>query len=305
MAVNTQKLLPASTSSALSIKTSRISVFPNQKENGGALVKSNKGALSKDILQLKTRVLKLQGQVESNRKENQKEQDIKRRNEEKEGSKKREKKLEAKPGLKGIELPNIVANLPGGSIVDAIKRYLGFTLLGWLVGKYDVLMPKLEKFLKVAKPVFEGLVGATESIFKGVYSFVETGYKAYDTVSAGIKKLGGEGAEKTFNDFSSHLNKLLNGVIIASTLIISTTPKPNKPKGKQGPPPVTGAGAATPAGLPGGRPLPPGVKQGTDVARAITGRERDAARLAAQAERFRKAADLRAGVAAAAPKAAG
>lgn len=242
MAINTQKLLPASTStSALAVKTSRIAVSSGSKEKGGALVRSDRGALSRDILQMKTRVLKLQGVVESNRKENQKEQDVKRRNEEKEERKKREKKLEAKPGLKGIGLPNVVANLPGGSIVSAIKRYLGFTLLGWLVGKYNELGPKLEGFMKVAKPAFEGLVFATESILKGVYTFVETGYKAYDTINTGIKKLGGVGAEKTFNEFSGHLNKLLNGAIIASMLIISTAPM--RPKG--GPKGPTGAGGGT------------------------------------------------------------
>lgn len=231
MAVNTQKLLPASKSGGLALRTSRITVTPKEKERGGALVKSEGGGLSKEIFQMKTKVLKLQGAVNKNNKENQKEQDDKRKISEKEERAKREKKFETR-GVKGIGLPNIVSRLPGGNIVDMIKRYLGFTFLGWLVGRYDELMPKLEKFMSIVKPVFEGLVFVTTSITKGVYAFVESGYKAYDKVSGLLKENFGANAEKTFNDFSGHLNKLLSGAIIAAMLVASTAPK--GPKGLPG-----------------------------------------------------------------------
>lgn len=242
MAVNTQKLLPGSKTSALAVRTSLIP--SGKKQKGGSIVKSEGGGLAKEILQMKVKVLKLQGEFDKNKKLNQQEQDSKRKSEEKEKRSKREKNLEKRDG-KGVNLPNVISKLPGGSIVDAIKRFLGFTFLGWLVGKYEVLMPKLEKFMSVAKPVFEGLVYATGSILKGVYGFVEAGYKAYDSVSAQIKAIGGEDAEKTFHNFSSHLNKLLNGTLMAAMLIASTSPggKPGKP-----------------GRMPGGKPgrMPPG-----------------------------------------------
>lgn len=219
MAVNTQKLLPVSKSSALAVRTSKISVG---KEKGGTLVKSEGGVLAKEIVKMKVKIIKLQGEVDKNRKLGKKEQEDKRKSGEKEKKEKREKQLEKKgPEL---NLPNVISRLPGGSIIDTIKRFLGFTFLGWLVGKYEQLMPQLEKFMSLTKPVFEGLVFATESVIKGVYGFVETGYKAYDKVSATIKQIGGENAEKTFNEFSGHLNKLLNGTLIAAMVIASTSP---------------------------------------------------------------------------------
>lgn len=252
MAINTQKLLPPSKSGALTVKSSKISLKPSvsslalrdekDEKKGGSLVKSERGVLSKEILQMKKKVLKLQGAVESGKKENQKEEEGKRKVKEKEERGKREKKLEG--GIKGISIPKVTPSLPGGSIVDMIKRYLGFTFLGWLLGKYEELMPKLEKFMGIAKNVFNGLVFTVDAVVKGVFAFVDAGYKAYDTITSSIKKLGGENAEKIFSDFSGHLNKLLNGAIVAAMLLISTAPK--KP-GKPTRPTPTAPGGSKPA----------------------------------------------------------
>ena len=242
MAVSTQKLLPGSKSSALAIRTSKITILSQNKEKkGGSLVKSESGALSKEILQMKKNVLKLQGSINKNDKADKKETDDKRKSSEKEERVKRERKFESRNlNLKGINLPNVAANLPGGSLVDMIKRYLGFTFLGWLVGRYDQLMPKLEKFMGMAKSVFNGLVFTIDAVSKGIFGFVDAGYKAYDKISSGIKSLGGVNAEKTFGDFSSHFNKLLNGAIVAAMLLMSTSPK--NPKGTTGPSGAMGGG---------------------------------------------------------------
>jgi uncharacterized protein YcfJ len=241
MAINTQKFLPASKPNALAIRTSKINV---DRKNIGPLVKTEEGVLAKEILKMKVKIINLQGEVDKNKKLNQKEQSDKIRNQEKEKRAKREKKLESKDG-KGVILPNVISRLPGGSIVDAIKRYLGFTFLGWLVGKYETLMPQLEKFISIAKPVFDGLVFTTSSILKGIYGFVEAGYKAYDSVSATIRQVGGENAEKTFHDFSNHLNNLLNGTLMVAMLAVSTAPK--APVG-------TASGVAKVKGFGGNRP---------------------------------------------------
>jgi uncharacterized protein YcfJ len=248
MAINTQKLLPSSTKKSSesnlilarkSVKNN-LSIVPAQffaksedsEKRGGALVKSERGALTKEILDMKVKVLKLQGAIDKNKKLDDKEKENKRKAEDKEKKSKREQKLEQRD-TPNIKLPNLISRIPGGSILDTIKRYLGFTFLGWLVGKYEQLMPILEKFMTISKPVFEGLVFATETILKGVYGFVDAGYKAYDKVSETIKKIGGEDAEKTFNEFSSHFNKLLNGTLIAAMLIAGSTPN-KKPGLKPG-----------------------------------------------------------------------
>ena len=264
MAVTTQKLLPGSKSSALAIRSSKIIVSSKDKDDdkiekkkkGGALVQSEGGGLSKEILQMKKNVLKLQGSVDKNDKADKKEQDDKRKSSEKEERVKRERKFELKGlNLKGIGLPKVAANLPGGTLVDMIKRYLGFTFLGWLVGKYEQLMPQLEKFMSMAKSVFNGLVFTIDAVTKGIFGFVDAGYKAYDKISSGIKSLGGENAAKTFNDFSNHFNKLLNGAIVASMLLMGTaSKKPNAPKGPSGSAPRGSSGGVRPAPGMGGRP---------------------------------------------------
>lgn len=223
MAVNTQKFLPPSKSGTLSIRTSKISVSPRTSGKGGQLVGGG-GSLSKEILQMKVKVLRLQGEIDRNIKFNKKEQDDKRKVDEKEKRSQREKQLEKKDGFKGVNLPNVIDKLPGGSIIDTIKRFLGFTFLGWLVNKYEILMPQLEKFMSLTKPVFEGLLFTTEAIAKGVFGFVESGYKAYDALSSTVKKIGGEDAEKTFTQFSTQLNGLLNGTFMLAMLVASTSP---------------------------------------------------------------------------------
>ena len=256
MAVTTQKLLPGSKSTALAVRTSKIIVAPKDKEKkGGALVKSEKGGLTNEILRMKKNVLKLQSSVDKNDKADKKEYDDKRKSTEKEERSKREKKFELKGlNLKGIGLPKVAANLPGGTLVDMIKRYLGFTFLGWLVGKYEQLMPQLEKFMRMAKSVFNGLVFTVDAVIKGVFGFIDAGYKAYDKISAGIKSLGGENAEKTFGDFSNHFSKLLNGALVAAMLLMGTASK--NPKGSAG---LSGGAVRGGSGKPSGqiKSLPP------------------------------------------------
>ena len=108
------------------------------------------------------------------------------------------------------------------------------------------------EFGKVLEPVGKFVEGFAKNILKGVVDFVEFGYKAYDQTRDFVKQIGGEGAQKTFDDFSKNLNLLLNGAIGAAMLIASTSPgKPGKP-GRPG----------SPGKMPGGKPstLPKNAK---------------------------------------------
>jgi len=157
-----------------------------------------------------------------------KERETKRKEEERRKSEQRERKLEKKVKDNKVS-SNLIPSIPGQSIFDRINRFIGFTLLGYLFNKYGELLPKLIEFGKVLKPVAEFIESFAKNLLSGVINFVEFGYKAYDGTRNFVKELGGEGAAKTFDDFSKQLNLLLNGAIAASMLIISSSPK--KPGG--------------------------------------------------------------------------
>ena len=157
-----------------------------------------------------------------------KERETKRKEEERKKSEQRERKLEK--NVKDNKLSsNLIPSIPGQSIFDRINRFIGFTLLGYLFNKYGELLPKLIEFGKVLKPVAEFIESFAKNLLSGVINFVEFGYKAYDGTRNFVKELGGEGAAKTFDEFSKQLNLLLNGAIAASMLIISSSSK--KPGG--------------------------------------------------------------------------
>ena len=120
----------------------------------------------------------------------------------------KEKDLEKKVKKNNIK-PDLIGSIPGQSILDKINRFIGFTLLGYLFNQYGELLPKLMEFGKVLEPVGKFVEGFSKNILKGVVDFVEFGYKAYDQTRDFVKQVGGEGAEKTFDDFSKNLNLLL------------------------------------------------------------------------------------------------
>lgn len=197
---------------------------------------------------VKKKIVSLSKIINNNLLLDQKEASIKRKEEEKSKREKKEKDLEKKVKKNNIK-PDLIGSIPGQSIFDKINRFIGFTLLGYLFNQYGELLPKLMEFGKVLEPVGKFVEGFAKNILKGVVDFVEFGYKAYDQTRDFVKQIGGEGAEKTFDEFSKNLNLLLNGAIGAAMLIASTSPgKPGRP--------------GAPGKMPGGKPstLPKNAK---------------------------------------------
>lgn len=180
------------------------------------------------LVVVKKKIISLSKIINNNLLLDQREASTKRKEEEKSKREKREKDLEQKVKKNNIK-PDLIGSIPGQSIFDKINRFIGFTLLGYLFNQYGELLPKLMEFGKVLEPVGKFVEGFAKNILKGVVDFVEFGYKAYDQTRDFVKQIGGEGAQKTFDEFSKNLNLILNGAIAASMLIISTAPK--KPRG--------------------------------------------------------------------------
>ena len=215
-------LVPASNISyKKSVDISQKLLKPADRETqgpGGSLV-----VIKKNVLEIKDIIsnMYLLQRSEDNRK---------RKLKERQEAEEREKQLEKKPEAKEDpnKLPKI--SLPGRGILDTINRFLAFTFAGFLINNYSKYLPKLLEFVKYITPVTDFIGSFAKNLVNGVITFVDLGYKAYDQVNKTIESIGGKDAAKTFDDFSSKLNVLLNGSIVAAMLIASTAPKKVNPK---------------------------------------------------------------------------
>jgi muramidase (phage lysozyme) len=216
-----------------------------EKESGGSLVV------------IKKKITKISDVIQSTYLIEQSENNRKRKERERQKSEEREKQLETRKPTKVNERNLAKVSIPGRSILDTINRFIGFTLLGYLFDKYNQFLPKLAEFSKLITPVAKFIEAFGKNVINRVIDFIDVGYQAYDKVRAEIKNIGGEGAQKTFDDFSTNLNKILNGAIGAAMLIASTAPKTpggaagglgssaSKTLGSAIPKPTSGFGAGT------------------------------------------------------------
>jgi hypothetical protein len=98
--------------------------------------------------------------------------------------------------------------------LDRIKRFIFFTALGWLFTKFQDQLPKLLGIVKV----IGGIYNVAENIFKFLLetfvNFIDRGYKIYDKTREIVKGIGGEKAEKEFDNLSGKLNEYINYVLI-------------------------------------------------------------------------------------------
>lgn len=252
MAINTKKFLPISKTSSAIVKYSGSNIaVKNNNIKSGSLIKSKKIAVQKFlpsqdsadekygaiIKSLESVNSLLRINLENDKKSSEKERIIT----EKEESEKKEKKLETREKPKGVNLPTL--SLPKFDFLESVKRYFLFTFLGWLFTNTQQFIPQLLKILDIVKPV----VSAAEFIFKGLLegfvNFIDFGYKAYDTIRASVKNLGGEGAQKTFDDLSKNLNTLITTTILVAGAVATLgekTKEPKEPTRPQGPQPRGG-----------------------------------------------------------------
>ncbi len=227
--IDSKKLLPSSTKGGAIDKPKFLVPIKNisTKKISGSDLKpvDKKTETSGSLVVVKKKIIKLDSLIQNNLLIDQKERTRKRKEEERSKVEKRESDIEKKVKRNDVKL-DLIPSLPGQSILDKINRFIGFTLLGYLFNKYGELLPKLMEFGKVLKPVAEFVESFAKNLLKGVVDFVEFGYNAYDKTRDFVKQIGGEGAQKTFDEFSKQLNLLLNGAIAASMLIASSKPKP-------------------------------------------------------------------------------
>ena len=109
----------------------------------------------------------------------------------------------------------MLSYVPGQSIINNLIRFGGFTLIGFFVNQVSPLMPKLIEFSNSIKPGMEAFATFTDSLVVNTIDFIDRGYKAYDTVRGLAKSIGGENFVGVFDNFSSALNIVVQGTILA------------------------------------------------------------------------------------------
>ena len=233
MAINTQKLLPPSSSSAI-VKSGKIKINKKSKNNSNNNTINIINAIKKELEKIEENLEKIYNLVLDNNKLTEKDLEVKRLSAEKLKFTEKEKGLETKNPEKkdkesGISIPKL-------GIFDRINRFITFTLLGWVAVRLVKYLPKLLEFSKNLLPVMEFFSSLTANFFKGVVDFIDFGYSAYDKVKEFVKGIGGESFESAFDGFSDNLNKFINLAIIAGMATMGGTDFGSGKKG--GTPPI-------------------------------------------------------------------
>jgi hypothetical protein len=235
--IDAKKLLPPSKKTAAIEKQKFLvplqNISVNKKPAGDLRPVDKETKSSEDLSIVKKKINQLSLLLNESYLIEKKDREARRKAEERRKFEQREKNIEKKVKKNQVS-SNLIPSIPGQSIFDKINRFIGFTLLGYLFNNYGKILPKLLEFGSVLKPVGEFVESFAKNLLKGAIDFVEFGYKAYDQTRDFVKQVGGEGAQKTFDEFSKNLNLLLNGAIAASMLVASTSPgRPGRP-GKPG-----------------------------------------------------------------------
>jgi len=246
MAINTQKLLPPSSSSAI-VKSGKIKINKKSKNNSNNTINII-NAIKKELEKIKENLEKIYNLVLDNNKLTEKDLEVKRLSTEKLKFAEKEKELETKNPEKkdkesGVSIPKL-------GIFDRINRFITFTLLGWIAVRLVKYLPKLLEFSKNLLPVMEFFSSLTANFFKGLVDFIDFGYSAYDKVKEFVKGIGGESFESAFDGFSDNLNKFINLAIIAGMATMGGT---DFGPGKKGGKPELGSPTTSKPGQ-GGRP---------------------------------------------------
>ena len=265
MKIDSQKLLPGSSGSLslIAVKGNKITALSDSKktikfdnfvdkvESVKVKRKRKTGSVKTQFKTLRLDLLSIESTLRKQIENDKKYKEKTRKRSEKVRRREKETALE-KPKIKG-KGAGLAKKLAPTSIFDAIKNFIGNILLGkfvlFLLDNYD----KFLAFLKFTAPVTNFLGALTTNIFGGIVSLVEGVFGVEEAIRKEIDAIGGDGATKEFDNFTSALKKYLNLAIILTMAGIPTS----VPVGGQRPKGPLGKGV---------KPLPKGAPQGRSSA---------------------------------------
>jgi hypothetical protein len=224
--IDSKKLLPPAKSSGSALDKQKFLVpVSNIKVKSSAIVRGSDITSIKKIgdgggepifngiIQIRTDLVSIQKIIGDNNTLFKKSEERKRKLLEKEKFAKKEQQLEKKDPKQKTSLS--IPSLPRTGFLDAIKRFLFYTLLGAAFVKFGKHIPKILEFSKKLIPAFKFVEDFAGNLLNGAIEFIDKGYKAYDKVREITKQVGGEDLQKKFDEFSKQFNTFANLAFIA------------------------------------------------------------------------------------------
>lgn len=264
MAVNPQRLLPPSKTSEAITK----------------IASPGKLTANKTLSVIKVKVIDISKILKGSVAVDKKLLDEKKREEGEERKAEQEEKLESDLKDKSGKIPT-PKNLPKLGFLEAIKRFIGNIILGYLAVRLIDQLPKLIPVVKALAKLGDFLIDTGIGLFNGLATFVDWGYKAYDATRGFLKSFGGENFAKTFDKFIGAVDTtLFLTTALATSMAIEaltggdgyapddrlTRQKPRVTEGRGGQPTkprIPGTGPKVTMGTGGAKPkikLPRGIK---------------------------------------------
>ena len=124
-----------------------------------------------------------------------------------------EKQLESRTKSKnekksGLKLPKI-------GFFDRIKNFIKNVLLGFILTRLVEFAPILQKIVPLLGGAIDFMTDFAIGLVDALGTFLKWGFDAYEKTEKFIEDIGGEDAEKEFNEFTSTLERFLNLALIA------------------------------------------------------------------------------------------
>jgi len=221
--INGQKLLPPSkglTVSQKKLNSGQLVPYKNIKQSVSEKVKKEdkkptqkKETLLGNVIAIKRTVLKIEKLLGSRNALIIKQKKTVDREDRDKKRKEREEKLEQKKESKNLD--GKTPNVPGVGIVDYIKNFLKWVIIGRAFMLFSKFIPNIISFAKNFKFIYDIFKTITGVVFDGLVTFIEWTDKAGKKVREIAGALGGEPFQKAFDNFSGALTTFMNLALIA------------------------------------------------------------------------------------------
>ena len=129
-----------------------------------------------------------------------------------------EDRLEANPNVEKNK--NFINRIPrpgsGVSVLGWFKNFIGSVALGFFATKLLGSLPLFQGILKGVLGVADFVASTGVFLVNAITTFIDIGYKAYDSTAGFLKAIGGDDAIGIFDTFTDRLSSLIDVIIVAS-----------------------------------------------------------------------------------------
>jgi murein DD-endopeptidase MepM/ murein hydrolase activator NlpD len=195
------------------------------KINPNKLIPTSKDEMATKIVgtlvAIKINLTTLNKNTKATKKQNKKQIEEKKKEDQTSDKLEKETKKESlKPRFKipTIKLPS----MPRLGIFDFIKNFVTMMIFGFLLAKFFKHLPKLVDLAKILIPIAGWIEKTLGNLFEATISFIDFSYDKFDGLRNATKSIIGEDYQKTYDAFTSALDKYLNIILIGGLLIASS-----------------------------------------------------------------------------------